>query len=302
MSEKGMGLEASRRSLLLGAGAVAAAWPETSLFAQPAQPAAPQPTAQEIAAQLPLRTTGIEHASFWVDDVQQAGVFFGKVFNPALWKEEKEPLRYYVPLTLREPKPPLGYLAIGSGRGRPAQIDHFCALAQGFDARAMAERLKQEGVKTAGVVPVYLDPDNLQFQVLRAPAGLTATNIPAGRIAEGPPIVEPLGIDNVILQVSDLDRSLAYYRKFFDGKATRDGDRVWIDAAGTRVGFMTAPEGRKPVISSVCVRVRAFDRKAVSQKLETLGARITPAPKVDGDVLRFRSPMGIEVDLKATRA
>jgi predicted enzyme related to lactoylglutathione lyase len=304
MSDGRISWELSRRGLVLGAGAGAlAAWPRSPVLAQPAAPPAPPPpTAAEVAAQLPLKTTGIEHASLWVDDVQQAGVFFGKVFNPALHKEKQDPLRYYVVLTQGEPKPPLSYLAIGAARGRPVQIDHYCVLVPGFNARAMAERLKQEGVKSTGQVPVYLDDDNLQLQLLGTPAGLAASTEPAARIAEGPPIVEPLGLDNVILQVSDVERALAHYRKFFTGKVTRSRDRIWIDVSGTRIGISAAPAGRKPTISSFCVRVKSFDRKAVSNKLVALGAEIVPAPKVDGDVLRFRSPMGIEVDLKGVRA
>ena len=106
----------------------------------------------------------------------------------------------------------------------------------------------------------------------------------------------------MIIHVSDLDRATAHYRKFFNGKTTRDRNHVWIDVAGTRLGLVAVPAGGKPVISSFCVRVKPFDRKAVSKKLEALGGQIVPAPKADGNVLRFRSPMGIEIDLKGMRA
>jgi len=58
----------------------------------------------------------------------------------------------------------------------------------------------------------------------------------------------------------------------------------------------------KPTISSFCVRTRAFDRAGVSKKLEALGAQIVRADKADGDVLRFRSPMGLTVDLKGVKS
>ena len=117
MSQERIGMSASRRGVILGAGAAAAALSRASAFAQdagtaPPSPSAlarvagPPPTPEQVAAQLPLKTTGIEHVSLWVDDVQQAGDFFGKVFNPSLHKEKQPPLRYYVPLTLKEPKPP----------------------------------------------------------------------------------------------------------------------------------------------------------------------------------------------------
>jgi catechol 2,3-dioxygenase-like lactoylglutathione lyase family enzyme len=300
----------SRREAMIGAAAVAAALPFEDAFGQDAaasgagapRPAGPPPTADQIAAQLPLKTTGLEHVSMWVPDVQEAGVFYGKVFNPSLHKEKQAPLRYYVPLTLAEPKPPLSYIAIGAANGRPVQIDHYCALVEGYNPAAMAERLKQEGVQSAGRFGMYPDADGLQLQLLGLPGGLAATTEPAGRIAEEPPIVEPLGLDNVIMQVSDLDRATAYYRKFFNGKVSKDGERTWIDIAGTRLGLMAAASGSKPVVSSFCVRVKAFDRAAVSHKLEAIGGQIVPAPKADGAVLRFRSPMGLLVDLKGVKS
>ena len=304
---------ASRRSLLVGAGAAAAAWPFADAFAQDAapptaapaggpRPAGPPPTPEQVAAQLPLKTTGIEHVSLWVTDVAAAGAFYGKVFNPALHKEKQPPLRYYVPLSLREPKPPLNYLAIGAANARPVQIDHYCALVEGYNPAAMAERLKQEGVQSAGRFGMYPDADGLQLQLLGLPGGLAASTEPATPLSEGPPIVEPFGLENVIMQVSDLDRATAYYRMFFDGKVTRSEGRVWIQVADTRLGLMAAPAGVKPAISSFCVRVRAFDRAAVSRKLEAIGAEIVAADKADGAVLRFKSPMGLVVDLKGVKA
>jgi catechol 2,3-dioxygenase-like lactoylglutathione lyase family enzyme len=303
-------LAASRRRLILGAGAAAAAWPLRSAFAQsapapagpPARPQGPPPTAEQIAAQLPLKTTGLEHVSMWVPDVAAAGQFYGKVFNPALHKEKDPPLRLYVPLSLKEPKPPLSYIAIGAANGRPIQIDHYCALVEGYNPAAMAERLKQEGVNSVGRFGMYPDADGLQTQMLGLPGGLAATTEPAGRISDEAPIVEPLGLDNVILQVSDLERALAYYRKFFSGPVTRSEGRVWIEVSGTRLGLETAAAGVKPAISSFCVRTRPFDRAVVARKLEALGAQITPAAKADGDVLRFRSPMGLTVDLKGVKS
>ena len=309
----------SRRSIVLGAGAVAL-WPLGAALAQGApggppaagpggppagpggRPAGPPPTPEQIASQLPLKSTGIEHVSFWVPDVAEAGAFYGRVFTPALQKEKDPPLRYYVPLTTApDPKPPLAYIAIGAANGRPTQIDHYCVLAQDYIPAAMAERLKQEGVRAAQR-GVYVDDDGLQMQVLGTPAGLAPTTEPAARISPDAPIFEPVGIENVVVQVPDLDKSAAYYRKFLNGRTTREGDRLWIDVANTRLALEKMAPGARPVISSFCARVRPYDRAAAARKLEALGAQIIPAAKADGDVLRFKSPMGLVVDVKAVRS
>jgi catechol 2,3-dioxygenase-like lactoylglutathione lyase family enzyme len=256
-----------------------------------------------IAAQLPLKTTGgIEHLSLWVDDVQAVGEFFGKVFNPALHKEKDPPLRYYVLLSPDDRKGPLSYMAIGDARGRPVQIDHYCVLVQDYNSAAMNERMKQEGAKVAPGFGVYLDGDGLQLQMLAPPAGLAATTVPAGRISEDAPIVEPLGVENVILQVSDLGKSTAYYRKLFKGRTLRDGDRVWIEVGDSRLGLEQVAAGGKPVISSFCVKVKPFDRGRVAVRLEALGAKVVAPRKGEGGALRFTSPMGLQVELKGVKA
>jgi len=277
----------SRRLLLAGAGAAALPWPA---FAQPA-PTGPPPTPEQIAAQLPLKTTGLEHVSIQVPDVQAAAEFYGRVFGPRLRKEKDPPLRYYVPLKV-------GYIAIGAARDRPVMIDHYCALVEDYNRAAMAERLKQEGLQ-AGRFGMFPDPDGSQLQLLGAPGGWAPTIIDAEPISPDPPIVQPLALENVIVQVADVDRAIAWYRKFFPGKLTRPGpDRAWIQVADTRLGLMKAAEGARPVISSFCVKVARYDHKAVPGRIEKLGGEIVRTSGEDRGVLRFRSPMGITVDIK----
>lgn len=298
------------RRVLLGAGAAAAAWPMAGAMAQvagagpsPRRPAGPPPTPELIAAQLPLKTAGgIEHVSLWVDDVQSAGVFFGKVFNPAIHKEKDPPLRYYVLLSPGDPKGPLSYLAIGDARGRPVQIDHYCVLVEDYNSAAMNERMTQEGAKVAPGFGIYLDTDGLQLQMLSPPAGLAATTVPAGRVSDQAPIVEPLGVENILIRVSDLGKATAYYQKLFKGRTVHEGGRVWIEVGDARLGFEQVAEGEKPMISSFCVKVKTFNRKRVAAGLQALGAKVAAPRKGDGGVLRFKSPMGIQVDLKGMKA
>ena len=231
-----------------------------------------------------------------VPDVAAAGLFYGRVFNPALRKEKAPPLRYYVPLKV-------GYIAIGAAGQRPTQIDHYCALVEGYKPGAVAERLKADGVGAAGRFGMLPDADGLNLQLLAVPGGWAPSIEDAGNITEDKAIVTPLALENVILQVSDFDRAVAYYQKFFPGKLTKVGaDRAWIQIAATRLGIARAPVGTKPAISSFCVNVARFDRKTVSSKLQAIGAEIVETSSTDKGVLRFKSPMGLTVDLKGTAA
>lgn len=286
-----------RRRLLAAAGALALPWPALAQegapppAAGPRPPPGPPPTPEKIAAQLPLRTTGIEHVSMQIPDVQAAGEFYGKVFNPKLRKEKDPPLRYYVPLKV-------GYIAIGAARDRPVLIDHYCTLVEDYDRAAMTERLKQEGL-APGRFGMFPDPDGAQLQLLGVPGGWAPTIIDAEPISTAPAIVEPIALENVIIDVSDVDKALGWYRKFFTGQLTRPSpDRAWIQIASTRLGLRKAAAGAKPAISSFCVKVARYDHKAVPAKLKALGAEIIPTAGEDKGVLRFRSPMGITVDIR----
>src|SRR5262245_40849327 len=59
-------------------------------------PAVPANAAAD--AQLPLKTTGLEHMGTVVPDVTAAAKFYGRLFNPEVHKEKDPPLRYYVTL------------------------------------------------------------------------------------------------------------------------------------------------------------------------------------------------------------
>ncbi len=137
-----------------------------------------EPTAAAIAAALPLDTLGLEHIGTVVPDVTRAARFYSRVFNPVLYKERDEPLRYYVTL---DP----GYIALGSRANETrAFIDHDCALLRSYDRAAMARRLEAEGLPAGrfGVIP---DPDGLGLQLLGAPGGLAGSTVAGGPSRRG---------------------------------------------------------------------------------------------------------------------
>jgi catechol 2,3-dioxygenase-like lactoylglutathione lyase family enzyme len=245
-------------------------------------------------AQLPLKTTGLEHLGTVVPDVSAAGKFYGRLFNPDLYKEHDPPLRYYVTLGV-------GYLALGSRANQPqAFFDHFCALVENYDAPAMAEQLKSEGLPAGryGIIP---DPDGIGLQLLGVPGGLAKTTEPAGRIVEGDALVQPERLDHVVLHVSDLEKSLQFYRRFFgqEVKAADHGSAASFQVAGTRLVLETAAGGEPPRIDRIAINVRPFDRKTVSRELTKLGAQVRPDVKKH---LRFTDPFGLVVELRGAGA
>jgi catechol 2,3-dioxygenase-like lactoylglutathione lyase family enzyme len=256
--------------------------------AQP-QSAAPQtePTAAQIAAALPLDTLGLEHIGTVVPDVTRAARFYSSVFNPPLYKERDEPLRYYVTL---DP----GYIALGSRANEPrAFIDHDCALLRSYDRAAMARRLEADGLPTGrfGIIP---DPDGLGLQLLAVPGGLAGTTVAAGRLVESQPLVRPRGLAYVVRYVADLSRSAAFYRRFFGPELPDEAGGLAFRAAHTRFVLRPVPAGEAPRIDRFGVNVARFDAAAVARGLEALGARVVSAAP---ERLHFRCPDGLGVEL-----
>jgi catechol 2,3-dioxygenase-like lactoylglutathione lyase family enzyme len=280
----------TRRTLLaLGIAAAAGAGAARGAAAQAAASGQQQaePTAASIAAALPLETLGLEHIGAVVPDVTRAARFYSRVFNPGLYQEREEPLRYYVTL---DP----GYVAFGSRANETrAFIDHDCALLTRYDRPAVARRLEADGLPAGrfGIIP---DPDGLGLQLLGAPGGLAASTQRAARLSEEPALVRPRGLAYVVRYVADLERSAAFYRRFFGPEQPDDGGGLAFRAAHTRWILRAAPAGEGPRIDRFGVNVAEYDFPTVVRGLEALGARVvSPAP----ERLHFRCPDGLGVEL-----
>jgi catechol 2,3-dioxygenase-like lactoylglutathione lyase family enzyme len=281
----------SRRAVLSGLG-VAVLARSMALLAAPSdpQPAAGNEPAR-AGSQLPLKTTGLEHLGTVVPDVAAAGKFYGRLFNPDLYKEKDPPLRYYVRLGI-------GYLALGSRANQPhAFFDHFCALVQDYDARAMAEQLQAEGLPAGryGIIP---DPDGIGLQLLAVPGGLAKSTEPAGRIVAADALVRPERLAQVVLHVTDLEKSLQFYRRFFGSEVHRGrhGDAPFFQIAATRLVLQAAAPGEAAHVDRIGIDVQPFDHKAVSGELTRLGARVASHSRHE---LRFTDPFGLQMELHA---
>jgi len=280
-----------RRFLAAAAGLAAAGFGHHAARAQ-----TPPPSADRVAGQLPVDAVGLEHIGTVVPDVTVAARFFGRVFNPFVYKEMAPPLRYYVTL---DP----GYIALGSRDGEPkAFIDHDCVLAEAYDRAAMSRRLELEGLP-AGRFGIIQDEDGLGLQLL-AGGGLAGSTEPAGQIVTGSALVRPRGLHRVLRYVSDLEESLVFYRKFFgqelgEEQAAEQGmDARWFLVGHTYFGIRQVLEGETPRIDRFCVNVAAgnYDAAALGAALTALGADVRST--VGDSLLHFTSPEGIGVELR----
>jgi catechol 2,3-dioxygenase-like lactoylglutathione lyase family enzyme len=249
------------------------------------------------AASLPLHTSGLEHIGMTVPDPEASAKFYGRIFDPQLFQERDPPPRFYV-------RTGISYIAFGGGiaTNMPPHIDHFCALVEDYQPPEMRKALDDAGIAVTGRGPLGMaaDPDSIRLQLLGVPGGLARTIVPSSRITQDDPAVQAIGFDHIMLAVSDLERSAAYYRKFFGMEVlkTRKPQRVWFAAAQTRLGLETVASGKMPGVHHVCFRVAGLDRRAATEKLKKVGAAL--APSSDENLLRFTDPNGLLMELTAS--
>src|SRR5438552_18482559 len=216
---------------------------------------------------LPLKTPGLEHIGLTVTNPEETAKFYGRIFNPQLFRERDAPPRYYVTTGT-------AYLAFGGNATATPKIDHFCALVEDYRAHSAAIRKSPEaqGVQF-GAVGMIGDPDGLRLQLLGVPGGLAGTIVPGGRISLDPPAVHARALDHITLLVSDLEKSAEFDRKVFGKEAARTTNpaRIWFNIANTRLGLEPAAAGQQPRGDHFCLTVPGCARNGIASKLKALG-------------------------------
>jgi catechol 2,3-dioxygenase-like lactoylglutathione lyase family enzyme len=268
----------SRRRWLAAAGTFAgSSWLTTHGSAQPSL--------------LPLHTSGLDHLSMTVPDSQRAAAFYGKIFDPQLFREREGMPRYYVRLGA-------AYIAFGQSANANPYIDHFCAGVLDFKEAETRAAIAAAGITAnRGVLPMFSDPDQIRLQLVDAPHGLFDTIMPAGRVTPEPAALVPIGLDHITLLVSNLEQSSAHYRKLFGAEKSRERNpqRVWFQVAATRLGLEAAPAGQKPGIDHFCVKVAGFNRTIAVTRLQQLGVHMEAS--AEKGPLRFRDLHNIPVEV-----
>jgi catechol 2,3-dioxygenase-like lactoylglutathione lyase family enzyme len=269
----------SRREALAAAGALAGLWAVSA-------------RAEEAGSgPLPLQTTGLEHIGMTVPDQKASSDWYGRIFDPQLFQERDPPPRYYVRMGS-------AYIAFGgtSAANPTPRIDHFCALVKDYKPDEMRAALEKAGIKMgAGRFGMPTDDDGIRLQLLPVPGGLAKTIIPSTRISADDAAVEAVGLDHVVLAVTDLDRSSSYYEKFFGSPISKKGGQVWFQVANTRLALEPVASGGKPAIQRLSFRVAGFDKKMLASKLQKFQVETTTAQS--GHALRFRDPNGFTIEL-----
>jgi catechol 2,3-dioxygenase-like lactoylglutathione lyase family enzyme len=178
---------------------------------------------QERRDLLPLDTPGLDHLDVIVPDVEKTARFYMGLLRTMLHAQPFQGgQRYFVLLGPLPANRTVGYLAVGDARGRGTYIGHFCTSVRNWQRdsaavfAAMKERFGAAGfgefAGSGGFAGTFKDPDDIEIQFLPSPDTLVTAAVPSDLVPAQQGLVTPLRVDHVVLQVSQLDRALAYYR------------------------------------------------------------------------------------------
>jgi catechol 2,3-dioxygenase-like lactoylglutathione lyase family enzyme len=244
-----------------------------------------------------LRFTALDHIETSAPDSGRTAAFYSRLFGAPVWKNNKSNRRY-VMLGAR-------YIAIEQGR-QPFGIDHFSVGIEGFVVPEIHAWLEQRGIAyrdyPSGKDLNVDDPDGIHIQLSADNTwadmkGRLASPEPGSEVAD--PIFQPMGLDHILLNVSDLEKSVAFYGKIFGPVAEHSSNRTWFQAGRSRIGLLQAPAGVKAGVNYFRVSAAAFSFAAVGKKLEEAGAKVE-RPEVAG-VPEFRDPDGLLVQVMGPR-
>ena len=252
---------------------------------------AARPGAQGAPLDAPLDVAGIDHIEFYASNVPRTRDFLAALFGATLLKNAqlgrsyvKTGASYLALLQPRPTDPPLGvdHVSLAIRQMQMSQVHAF------LDARGITYRDYPSGRDTAVV-----DGDGIRTQLspqdgwsLLKPPGFApdAVGVP------DEPVFRPLGIDHVLLNVSDPEASARFYEKMLGPVSRRDTDRLWFQVGRSRIGLLKTPPGQHAAVQRFCVSATPFAYDAAVARLTALGAKVEP-PDVPGSPL-FHDPDG----------
>ncbi len=247
------------------------------------------------AADAALHFTALDHVEFLVSDAEKSASFYARVFGNTVLKNNKTTRRYV--------KIGVSYLAMDKGQ---IHVDHFCAGIPGFDVASVHGYLDAKGIAyrdfPSGKDLAVADPDGTRLQLATDNGWallLTGTASPETVSIGGDPVFRPTGIEHILLNVTDPEKSAAFYEKILGPVTQRNNNRIWFQAGTGRIGLLKTPEGEKAGVNHYCVAVEKFDYDAAVKKLQQAAVKLDK-PEIAGSP-DLRDPDGYRVQVMGPR-
>ncbi|HLI86128.1 MAG TPA: VOC family protein [Bryobacteraceae bacterium] len=223
------------------------------------------------------RFTAIDHVEFNVSDPEKSIAFYARVFGNTVLKNNRTTRRYLK----------LGPAFIAMDRGSQIHVDHFCPGIPDFQIADLHGYLEERSIPykdyPSGRDLYVTDPDGTRMQLGGANSWeqlLKGTASPES-IPAAEPIFRPTGIDHILLNVSDPEKSAAFFEQLLGPVAGRNNSRTWFQAGKSRIGLLQTPAGQRAGVNHYCVAAEPFDFETATRKLAEAGAKVE-SPEVSG--------------------
>jgi catechol 2,3-dioxygenase-like lactoylglutathione lyase family enzyme len=191
-----------------------------------------------------LHFSALDHLEFFVSDIQRSLGLYTRVFGNAVWKNNRTARRYLK----------LGSTYIALEQGPDPHLDHYCGGIEGFQVANAHSYLAAKNIEyrdyPSGRDLYVSDPDSnrLQIGADNSWAQLsTSTASPESTPMNGEPIFRPIGLDHILLNVSDPEKAAAFYERVLGPVAERSNNRIWFQAgkSGSARRFPTVEGGNE---------------------------------------------------------
>lgn len=239
-----------------------------------------------------LRPTRVDHVALSVGDIDKAMLFYRRLFGNEVLKDGKTPRRY-----LR-----LGpcYMAIAPAAAAEAKrIDHFGLGIENFNAPEMKNTLEKAGfkVRESNVGLFVADPDGNSVQIWADQSWKLLSNAAPEAGGKQPALFHSRGMHHLAIQVSDMARSTAFYKKLFGEPGVGQGDppQPRFQAGETTILLYNPAPGKTPKIDHFSVLVDNFDAPAALKVVQALGAKAELSKQ--GTLNEFFDPDGIRLQV-----
>lgn len=230
-----------------------------------------------MAADAELRFTALDHVEFLVSDVEKSAAFYARVFGHTVLKNNKTTRRYV--------QIGASYLAMDKGQIR---VDHVCAGIPRFDVASLHAYLDAKGIAyrdfPSGKDLAVTDPDGTRLQLATDHGWeqlLTGTASPETIFVGGEPVFRPTGIDHILFNVTDPEKSAVFYERILGPVTQRNNNRIWFQVGTGRIGLLQTPAGERAGVNHYCVRVAKFDYEGAAAKLQQAGVKLDQ-PEIAG--------------------
>jgi len=263
---------------------------------------------------LPLNTPGIDHLDIIVPDPETSARFYMQLFNTALHAQPfRGAQRYFILFGDMNVRREVGYMAIGAANGRETGIGHFCTSVVDWRENsnaiweAMAEEFSSTGLGdfpgSTGFGGLFEDPDGIEIQFLPSPDTLVTAATPSDLVAHHQGLITPLSVDHVMLNVSDLDAALRWYRILYGPENGYDGNTAWFEfpLSNTRLELQESSYGynKQPGIDHFGIKTLPFAANDIVDFLNFFEVDLANISSENGMVtnLTFTDPDGITISL-----